>query len=365
MRVLRAASLAILFLLILAGPVSAVQVGDRAVPFKGETLTGGKVDLADEIGKRAILLKFGSIYCSTCVSSLEDIARIRKRFKASDLQIVGVNLDVYGIPRVRRFYRGYANLITYPLIVDEQLAASRPYDIQSIPAHVVIDKEGVVRYVSTGAAEEDLKILEDVVARVLRGEKGIEKLARDYAGKVKVGKVDTDSNRDVSLRYGISALIMLPAAFCAGMTLPVATRVLLSRQIGVSEAELGDVDTVLTALATYTLGTNLENLSLTGFAVIHGYGNTVANVLIGNAANKNDKYCLAKAGEVYVVFLAKGGTTDLDLSGVQGSFTVKWFNPRTGGKLADGSVKTVTGGGPASLGNPPTDADQDWVVLVR
>ena len=124
---LRPASLAILFLLILAGPVSAVQVGDRAVPFKGETLTGGKVDLADEIGKRAILLKFGSIYCSTCVSSLEDIARIRKRFKASDLQIVGVNLDVYGLPRVKRFYRGYASLIKYPMLIDEKLAAKHPF----------------------------------------------------------------------------------------------------------------------------------------------------------------------------------------------------------------------------------------------
>jgi hypothetical protein len=89
------------------------------------------------------------------------------------------------------------------------------------------------------------------------------------------------------------------------------------------------------------------------------------NALIGNAANKNDKYCLAKAGEVYVVFLAKGGTTDLDLSGVTGNFTVKWFNPRSGGALADGSVKSVKGGGGVSLEQPPTDADKDWVILVR
>ena len=34
----------------------------------------------------------------------------------------------------------------------------------------------------------------------------IEKLAKDYAGKVKVGKVDTDSSRDVSIKYGISAI---------------------------------------------------------------------------------------------------------------------------------------------------------------
>ena len=34
----------------------------------------------------------------------------------------------------------------------------------------------------------------------------IEKLAKEYVGKVKVGKVDTDSNRDVSIKYGISAI---------------------------------------------------------------------------------------------------------------------------------------------------------------
>src|SRR6266576_1721634 len=34
----------------------------------------------------------------------------------------------------------------------------------------------------------------------------IDKIAKDYAGKVKVGKVDTDSNRDVSIKYGISAI---------------------------------------------------------------------------------------------------------------------------------------------------------------
>jgi thioredoxin 1 len=34
----------------------------------------------------------------------------------------------------------------------------------------------------------------------------IDELANTYRGKVKVGKVDTDSNRDVSVKYGISAI---------------------------------------------------------------------------------------------------------------------------------------------------------------
>lgn len=34
----------------------------------------------------------------------------------------------------------------------------------------------------------------------------IEELAGEYKGKVKVGKLDTDANRDVSMKYGISAI---------------------------------------------------------------------------------------------------------------------------------------------------------------
>jgi len=34
----------------------------------------------------------------------------------------------------------------------------------------------------------------------------IEKIASDYSDKVKVGKVDTDSNRETAVKYGISAI---------------------------------------------------------------------------------------------------------------------------------------------------------------
>jgi thioredoxin 1 len=34
----------------------------------------------------------------------------------------------------------------------------------------------------------------------------IDKVALDYSGKVKVGKVDTDSNRDIALKYSIQSI---------------------------------------------------------------------------------------------------------------------------------------------------------------
>ena len=34
----------------------------------------------------------------------------------------------------------------------------------------------------------------------------IDEIAGEYTGKAKVGKVDTDSNREISMQYGISAI---------------------------------------------------------------------------------------------------------------------------------------------------------------
>ena len=90
-----------------------------------------------------------------------------------------------------------------------------------------------------------------------------------------------------------------------------------------------------------------------------------ANALIGNRENDNSKYCLAKSGAVYLVYLPDGGTTELDLTGATGRFEVRWFNPREGGPLLTGSVETVEGGGRIDLGQPPAEAGDDWLIVVR
>lgn len=76
-------------------------------------------------------------------------------------------------------------------------------------------------------------------------------------------------------------------------------------------------------------------------------------------------YCLAKPGEVYLIYLAAGARNPgLRLKGDK-TFSVKWFNPRTGGLLQNGTVTIIQGGGLKPLGNPPGDPDKDWVVVVR
>lgn len=90
-----------------------------------------------------------------------------------------------------------------------------------------------------------------------------------------------------------------------------------------------------------------------------------ADVLVDNPTHENTRFCLAQPGELYVIYLTEGGSVTLDLQRFEQSFSVAWYNPREGGELQPGTVRNVRGPGRVSLGAPPSDPDQDWVVLVR
>ena len=89
-----------------------------------------------------------------------------------------------------------------------------------------------------------------------------------------------------------------------------------------------------------------------------------ADQLVGNPENDNSIYCFAKPGSVYLVYVPGKLDVVLDLKDQSGKFTVRWFNPRSGGKVLVGSASEVTGGEPQNLGSPPNQFTEDWLVLV-
>jgi hypothetical protein len=84
------------------------------------------------------------------------------------------------------------------------------------------------------------------------------------------------------------------------------------------------------------------------------------SLVSGSGSNANR--CLAKTGAAYLVHLPSGGSATLNLSAASGSFSVKWFNPRTGAVV---NRSDINGGGTVSLGSPPDTTTQDWVVFLR
>ena len=75
-------------------------------------------------------------------------------------------------------------------------------------------------------------------------------------------------------------------------------------------------------------------------------------------------YCLAKPGELYVVYLKKGAGS-IDLAETTGNFSVQWFDPRNGGTLQKGKQKKIKGGAITILQDAPSEPGKDWVVLLE
>lgn len=78
----------------------------------------------------------------------------------------------------------------------------------------------------------------------------------------------------------------------------------------------------------------------------------------------NGAQVLALKGKIYAVYFPNAATTgNLDLSGAPGSYSAKWFNPRTGEFV--GSELSFEGGKQVALPAAPSEASEDWTLWVK
>ena len=73
----------------------------------------------------------------------------------------------------------------------------------------------------------------------------------------------------------------------------------------------------------------------------------------------NGNYCLAKRGEIYAVYLPRGG--DVTVRTQPGKYVASWWNPRTGEKTVLPIVDATT----PSWSSPPAADGADWALLLQ
>ena len=158
------------FTVLAASPTRAAKLeeGQKAVNLKGtDFLSGAPLDLQQALGKRVILLDFGSIYCSSCMVTVPNLIKLRKKYSEEDLAIFNIYLDIYNPQRVVKFFRGFAKDIRLSLLIDDKLAISREYGVDTLPTTVIIDRGGVIRRRIVGYTEADEKEIDAVIERLL------------------------------------------------------------------------------------------------------------------------------------------------------------------------------------------------------
>jgi cytochrome c biogenesis protein CcmG, thiol:disulfide interchange protein DsbE len=100
----------------------------------------------------AVLLDFWATWCPPCRAEAPIVDRISRRWSDRGVVVVGVDTDTADQGDPREF--ALAHGLTYPIVRDLSGAASRSYQIESIPTLVVVSRSGKVVAVRTGITDD-------------------------------------------------------------------------------------------------------------------------------------------------------------------------------------------------------------------
>lgn len=79
--------------------------------------------------------------------------------------------------------------------------------------------------------------------------------------------------------------------------------------------------------------------------------------------SSNDDYILGKKNSEYVLYQKMGAKEPTVLSDLSGTYSIQWFNPRTGKFV--GKKEKSKASKALTISVPKTEAEQDWVVWIR
>jgi thiol-disulfide isomerase/thioredoxin len=144
--------------------LAADPVGQPAPAFT-LPLRGGAPLAIDKLRGQVVLVNFWASWCGPCREEFPLLDQMYKKYKALGFTMLGVNVE----PDSKDAEGFIAKTpVTFPIVFDKDSAVSKLYRIEGMPSSVLIDRQGVLRWVHRGYKAGDENEYLDRVRALLR-----------------------------------------------------------------------------------------------------------------------------------------------------------------------------------------------------
>ena len=129
-----------------------LEIGSAAPPAKVFTLDGKEADLAQYIGKTAVVMEFWATWCPNCKELEPALLAAAKKY-GSQVKFIGIAVSVNETPeRVKAFVEKHG--LPGVQLFDAKGNASGAYDAPATSYVVVVNKAGKVVYTGLGGKQD-------------------------------------------------------------------------------------------------------------------------------------------------------------------------------------------------------------------
>jgi len=132
--------------------VTELKEGQRGPGFRLRTFPGdGQVSL-EAFRDKLVVLNFWATWCTPCTVEMPTLEALSQAYRERGLVVIGVSVD-RGAPRgLLAPYLDHQRL-TFPIVLDPDLATSRAWRVTSLPATFLVKPDGEVAGMAIGARE--------------------------------------------------------------------------------------------------------------------------------------------------------------------------------------------------------------------
>jgi peroxiredoxin len=141
-------SLTAALVMALGSPAWAAATAQAAAApdFTLRNVQGGNLRLQEQLGQ-VVLVNFWASWCGPCKQEMPHLNRLYDKYRNAGFLLLAVNID--DDPRAADAAITRLGL-KFPVLLDSDKAVSKLYDLGSMPATVLIDRDGRVRFLHKG-----------------------------------------------------------------------------------------------------------------------------------------------------------------------------------------------------------------------